>query len=175
MSRPAYLVRGALARLFNVAHLRIIALRPVSLLGTSGNGLERRLFAFLDPLLSCAALVVEAHNGPIPGGRFPTGITSVVSEGNNEVGDYLVAALRGEPRLITYVRGWSSVLDLSSLREAGYRYGLPRRHCHSETCRVSHRIFPDPARADLIRQVFELYASGTKSLKEVTRRAAKRG
>jgi hypothetical protein len=28
-------------------------------------------------------------SGPIPGDRFPTGITSVVSEGNNEVGDYL--------------------------------------------------------------------------------------
>ena len=95
------------------AHLRVCSMSHTSessLCGRShcsvpsGNGLERRLLAFLDPLLSCAAPVVEARNGPIPGGRFPTGITSVVSEGNNEVGDYLVAALRGEPRLITYVR-----------------------------------------------------------------------
>ena len=32
---------GALARLFKIARRGIIALRPLSLLGTSGNGLER--------------------------------------------------------------------------------------------------------------------------------------
>ena len=79
-----------------------------------------------------------------------------------------MAALRGEPRLITYVRGGAVFSTSQACEKRGYPYGPPRRHCRSETCWVSHRIYPDPARADLIRQVFELYAFGTKSLKEDT-------